>query len=174
MNRNGSKQMYDRACNLIPGGVNSPVRAFRSVGGTPVYFSTASGSRFTDVDGNEYVDFCQSWGPLILGHARPEVVQAARDAAGRGLSYGACHPAELELAELVLAAFPGFDRVRAVSSGTEAVMTALRIARGATGGRIRLGLMNRTSIFHPPGNKCSPFSQQVTDRIFLVPRNIRL
>ena len=133
MNRNGSKQMYDRACNLIPGGVNSPVRAFRSVGGTPVYFSTASGSRFTDVDGNEYVDFCQSWGPLILGHARPEVVQAAREAAGRGLSYGACHPAELELAELVLAAFPGFDRVRAVSSGTEAVMTALRIARGATG-----------------------------------------
>ncbi len=128
-----SQYLFNRAAQAIPGGVNSPVRAFKQVGGTPVFFQTASGSRFMDVDGNEYVDFCQSWGPLILGHARPEVVAAVQEAAARGLSYGACHAAEVELAELVLAAFPGYDRVRMVSSGTEAVMTALRLARGATG-----------------------------------------
>ncbi len=128
-----SEQLFARACKVIPGGVNSPVRAFGQVGGTPVYFASAQGSRFTDADGQEFVDFCQSWGPLILGHARPEVVQAVTNAAKRGLSYGACHAAEIELAELVLAAFPGFERVRMVSSGTEAVMSALRVARGATG-----------------------------------------
>ena len=127
-----SERQFARATQLIPGGVNSPVRAFGQVGGTPVYFASAAGSRCTDVDGNEYVDFCQSWGPLILGHARPEVVEAVQNAATRGLSYGACHAAEVGLAELVLASFPGFERVRMVSSGTEAVMSALRIARGAT------------------------------------------
>ncbi len=128
-----SVQLFDKAQRIIPGGVNSPVRAFRSVGGTPVYIDRASGSRFIDADGNEFVDFCQSWGPLILGHSHPKVVEAVRDAAGRGLSYGACHAKEVELAERVLRAFPDFERVRLVSSGTEAVMTALRIARGATG-----------------------------------------
>jgi len=118
---------------LIPGGVNSPVRAFKKVGGTPLYFSRASGSGFVDVDDNHYVDFCQSWGPLILGHSHPAVVEAVRKAAPRGLSYGACHEAEVHLAGLLLQAFPGFQRTRTVSSGTEAVMTALRIARGATG-----------------------------------------
>ncbi len=128
-----SKEMFEKASRLIPGGVNSPVRAFRKVGGTPIYFRTAAGSGFDDVDGNHYTDFCQSWGPLILGHSRPEVVAAVREAAGSGLSYGACHEKEIELAELVLEAFPEFQRVRMVSSGTEAVMTALRIARGFTG-----------------------------------------
>lgn len=128
-----SEAMFKQASALIPGGVNSPVRAFGQVGGTPVYFKSASGSRFTDVDGNEYVDFCQSWGPLILGHARAEVVDAVREASQYGLSFGACHEGEVKLAELVLRAFPGFERVRMVSSGTEAVMTALRLARGATG-----------------------------------------
>ncbi len=128
-----SMRLFEKASALIPGGVNSPVRAFGQVGGTPVYFKSASGSRFIDADGNEFVDFCQSWGPLILGHAHPEVVDAVKTAAGRGLSYGACHEGEVEIAELILGAFTGFERVRMVSSGTEAVMTALRLARGATG-----------------------------------------
>lgn len=133
MERMRSEALYAEAVKVIPGGVNSPVRAFKKVGGTPVYFASASGSGFVDVDGNSYVDFCQSWGPLILGHAHPSVVESVFEAAPRGLSYGACHAAEVELAELVLEAFPGFERVRAVSSGTEAVMTALRVARGSTG-----------------------------------------
>lgn len=128
-----SNQLYENARNLIPGGVNSPVRAFKQVGGNPIYISKAKGSGFVDADGNKYVDFCQSWGPLILGHSRPEVVEAVREAAPNGLSYGACHKGEVELGELVLSAFPGFSRARFVNSGTEAVMTALRLARGATG-----------------------------------------
>ena len=131
--RTRSREAYEKARRLIPGGVNSPVRAFGRVGGWPVYFKKAKGSRFEDIDGNEYVDFCMSWGPLILGHARPEVVDAVCRAAQDGLSYGACHEREVEIAELVLSAFPGFQRVRFTSSGTEAVMTALRIARAATG-----------------------------------------
>lgn len=117
----------------MPGGVSSPVRAFRSVGGTPVYFKRARGSRFQDEDGQDYVDFCMSWGPLILGHAHPVVVEAVKKAAEDGLSYGACCAREVELAELVLSAFPGMDQVRFTSSGTEAVMTAIRLARGVTG-----------------------------------------
>ena len=128
-----SAELFKTASERIPGGVNSPVRSFASVGGHPIYFDKASGSRFTDVDGNEYVDFCQSWGPLILGHSYPDVVEAVREAAGRGLSFGACHEKELELARYVLSGFPEMDKVRFVSSGTEAVMTALRLARGATG-----------------------------------------
>jgi glutamate-1-semialdehyde 2,1-aminomutase len=128
-----SHALFARATAVIPGGVNSPVRAFGKVKGRPIYIERAAGSRFTDVDGNEFVDFCQSWGPLILGHSRPEVVEAVREAAGAGLSYGACHEKEVVLAELILEAFPEFDKVRAVNSGTEAVMTALRVARGATG-----------------------------------------
>ncbi len=130
--RIGSARWFERACAAIPGGVHSPVRAFKSVAGLPVYFGATAGSRVTDVDGNRYIDFCMSWGPLILGHAHPEVVETVRYAAALGLSYGACHPAEVELAERVVAAFDGMDRCRLVSSGTEAVMTALRIARGAT------------------------------------------
>jgi glutamate-1-semialdehyde 2,1-aminomutase len=128
-----SESAFRRAEAVSPGGVHSPVRAFRSVGGTPVFFASASGSRVLDVDGNGYVDFCMSWGPLILGHAHPDVVAAVQEAAARGLSYGACHRAEAELCEAILAGFPEFHRARLVSSGTEAVMTALRLARGATG-----------------------------------------
>lgn len=130
--RERSKQLYKTACDLMPGGVSSPVRAFRSVGGTPVYFKSAKGARFEDVDGNEYLDFCMSWGPLILGHSHPEVVDAVRTAAGAGLSYGACCEAEIRLAELILGAFENMDQIRFVSSGTEAVMTAIRLARGVT------------------------------------------
>ena len=133
MDRPRSESLFQRACELMPGGVSSPVRAFRSVGGDPVYFQRASGSRFTCADGREYSDYCMSWGPLVLGHAHPAVVEAVREAATRGLSYGACCEAEIGLAERVLAAFPRMEMVRFVSSGTEAVMTALRLARGATG-----------------------------------------
>lgn len=132
-NLNKSEALFDKAVTLVPGGVNSPVRAFKQVGGKPIYFQKAEGSRFTDADGNTYVDYCQSWGPMILGHSHPEVVEAVQEAATSGLSYGACHKGEIELAELTLSPFPGFDRVRFVNSGTEAVMTALRVARGYTG-----------------------------------------
>jgi len=128
-----SKRLFEKAQVRIPGGVNSPVRSFSGVGRHPIYFNRASGSRVFDVDGNEYIDFCQSWGPLILGHARREVVEAVQRAAKDGLSYGACHRGEVEIAERILRAFEDFDRVRLVNSGTEAVMTALRIARGTTG-----------------------------------------
>ena len=131
--RPGSERLYERAQGLLPGGVNSPVRAFGAVGGTPVFFDSAHGSRVRDADGREYVDFCQSWGPLILGHADPAVVSAVQRAAERGLSFGACHAAEADLAALIVAGYDGAERVRLVSSGTEAVMTAMRMARGATG-----------------------------------------
>jgi len=128
-----SEKLYAEACNCIPGGVNSPVRAFKQVGGTPVYFKSARGSKVVDVDGNSYVDFCQSWGPMILGHAHHQVAEAVAKSIHDGLSYGACHKAELDIARLILEGFEGYDRVRLVSSGTEAVMTALRVARGVTG-----------------------------------------
>lgn len=131
--RRRSQALYEKARGLMPGGVSSPVRAFRSVGGSPVYYRQAGGARFTDVDGNDYVDFCMSWGPLILGHAHPVVVNAVQQAAERGLSFGACCEAEPRLAELILEGFGRYDRVRFVNSGTEAVMSALRLARGATG-----------------------------------------
>ncbi|NNC12697.1 glutamate-1-semialdehyde 2,1-aminomutase [Planctomonas sp. JC2975] len=141
---------FDRARRVIPGGVNSPVRAFRSVGGTPRFLVSAHGPYVTDVEGREYVDLVASWGPAILGHAHPEVVAAVQDAASSGLSFGASTPAETELAELVvdrLAVTPGahhlpgaslvttrlIDELRLVSTGTEATMTAIRLARGATG-----------------------------------------
>mgnify|MGYP001765399604 CR=1 FL=1 len=133
MRTDESKALFRRAVARMPGGVSSPVRAFRSVGGTPLYFREARGARFVDEDGNELLDFCLSWGPLILGHAHQAVVEAVHAAVDRGLSFGACCRAEIELAERILSAFPGHERVRFVSSGTEAVMTAIRLARGATG-----------------------------------------
>ncbi|MFZ5804504.1 MAG: glutamate-1-semialdehyde 2,1-aminomutase [Acidobacteriota bacterium] len=128
-----SEALYQRACQLMPAGVNSPVRAFRAVGGTPIFYRQGQGSRFTDVDGNTFVDYVMSWGPLILGHAHPEVVEAVKKAAERGLSFGAPCEAEVALAEKVVASYPGCELVRFVSSGTEAVMAAIRVARGFTG-----------------------------------------
>lgn len=128
-----SRSLFKKANNIIPGGVNSPVRAFQQVGGAPIFIKSGRGSKIYDVDGNEYVDFCQSWGPLILGHAHTEVVEAVVRAASEGLSFGACHRRELELAQLILSAFNNYNRVRVMNSGTEAVMTALRLARGTTG-----------------------------------------
>lgn len=128
-----SKAAFERAKRVIPGGVNSPVRAFRSVGRDPVFIERASGAHMWDIDGNEYIDYVGSWGPLILGHAHPEVIAAIGKAAERGTSYGAPTELETELAEVVLKAFPSMQMVRMVNSGTEATMSALRLARGVTG-----------------------------------------
>lgn len=125
--------IYKRACESLVGGVNSPVRAWRSVGGDPLFFRRGEGPWLEDVEGRKYADYVCSWGPLILGHAHPEVVEAVRDAAGRSTSFGAPCPEEVELAEMVKDVFPSMDLVRFVSSGTEATMTAVRMARGVTG-----------------------------------------
>lgn len=129
----GNQQLFERAQKHIPGGVNSPVRAFRSVGGTPRFFAKGCGPRVTDADGKTYLDYVGSWGPLILGHAHPEVVRAVQDAAADGLSFGAPTEREVEMAELLCAMLPSLDMVRLVSSGTEATMSAIRLARGYTG-----------------------------------------
>ncbi len=128
-----NQALFARAQKSIPGGVNSPVRAFRAVGGTPPFISHGVGSRIWDANGNQYVDYVGSWGPLVLGHADADVVAAVREAAGRGLSFGAPTAAETELAELIVRLVPGVELVRLVSSGTEATMSALRLARGFTG-----------------------------------------
>jgi glutamate-1-semialdehyde 2,1-aminomutase len=127
-----SAQLYERARRVIPGGVNSPVRAFRAVGGTPLFFVSGRGAQLTDADGRSYLDFVGSWGPLILGHAHPTVVEAVAQASRNGTTFGAPCPAEVELAERVVASYPGIEQVRLVSSGTEAVMSAIRLARAFT------------------------------------------
>jgi glutamate-1-semialdehyde 2,1-aminomutase len=128
-----SDELFARACRLMPGGVNSPVRAFKAVGGTPLFVRKAEGSRIWDADGKAYIDYIGSWGPMILGHAFPPIVEAVCQAATKGTSYGAPCPAEVELAERVVRAVPSIHKVRFVSSGTEATMSALRLARGFTG-----------------------------------------
>ncbi len=133
MNDQNSQQLFQRALAVIPGGVNSPVRAFRAVGGEPFFVESASGSRIRDVDGREYIDFVCSWGPLILGHAHPNVVRSLQEAASLGTSYGTPTPDEVLLAELVCKVVPSVEKIRFVNSGTEATMTALRLARGVTG-----------------------------------------
>jgi len=133
-----SAALFDRAQAVLPGGVNSPVRAFRAVGGTPFFVAHAEGARLTDVDGKSYVDYVCSWGPLILGHAPAAVLAAVRDAAARGWTYGAPCPAEVELAELVRARMPAVEMLRFVNSGTEATMAAVRVARAATGRELLL------------------------------------
>jgi len=131
MTRN--EELFSRAQKTIPGGVNSPVRAFRSVGGTPRFFTRGEGAYVWDADGKRYIDYVGSWGPLILGHADPDVVKAVQQAAAKGLSFGAPTEAEVDLAELLVKLVPSMDMVRLVSSGTEATMSAIRLARGFTG-----------------------------------------
>ena len=128
-----NQQLFEQSQRLIPGGVNSPVRAFRSVGGTPVFFKRGLGSRLWDEDGREYIDYIGSWGPMILGHAHPQVVAAVQQAAENSLSFGAPTALELEMAELITKLVPSMEQVRLVSSGTEATMSAIRLARGYTG-----------------------------------------
>jgi len=131
MSRNA--QLFERACQTIPGGVNSPVRAFRSVGGAPRFIKRAQGPYVWDADDTRYIDYVGSWGPAILGHAHPEVIEAVQRAASGGLSFGAPTEAEIEIAEAIAARIPSIEKVRLVSSGTEATMSAIRLARGATG-----------------------------------------
>jgi len=131
MSRN--PELFERACQTIPGGVNSPVRAFRSVGGSPRFIQRAQGPYIWDADGTRYIDYVGSWGPAILGHAHPEVIRAVQKAAEDGLSFGAPTEAEIEIAEAIVARIPSIEKVRLVSSGTEATMTAIRLARGFTG-----------------------------------------
>lgn len=128
-----SEELFSRALEVLPGGVNSPVRAFRAVGGTPLVIRRGRGAEIEDVDGQRYIDFVGSWGPLILGHAHPAVLSAVNEAAARGTSYGAPCEGEIALAEKVIAMVPWLEQVRFVSSGTEAVMSAIRLARGVTG-----------------------------------------
>ncbi len=128
-----SKELFARACKVIPGGVNSPVRAFSAVGGEPIFIRAAHGPTLVGADGTEYVDYIGSWGPMILGHAHPEVVEAVQQAATRGASYGAPTEAEIDMAERIRDAVPSMEMSRLVSSGTEATMAALRLARGFTG-----------------------------------------
>jgi glutamate-1-semialdehyde 2,1-aminomutase len=127
-----SAELYERACRVIPGGVSSPVRAFRAVGGTPLFIARASGAQLFDADGRAYLDFVGSWGPLIAGHAHPAVIAAVTEALARGTTYGAPCAAEVELAERVVASYRAAEQVRFVSSGTEAVMSAIRVARAFT------------------------------------------
>jgi glutamate-1-semialdehyde 2,1-aminomutase len=128
-----SSELFERAGRVIPGGVNSPVRAFRAVGGAPLFIKDAAGSNIADADGNTYTDYVCSWGPAILGHAHPAITEAIQQAAAHGTSYGAPTEIEIELAEEIIKAFPSIERVRLTSSGTEATMSAIRLARGGTG-----------------------------------------
>lgn len=133
MSYSKSKELFDQAKTVIPGGVNSPVRAFKSVGCDPIFIEKAAGCKIYDADGNEYIDYIGSWGPMILGHCHPKVVEAIQQAAASGASFGAPTALETELAEMVCEAYPNIEKVRMVSSGTEATMSAIRLARGYTG-----------------------------------------
>jgi len=133
LNTTKSDHLFERAQQVIPGGVNSPVRAFRAVGSRPLFIREAASAQITDADGNSYIDYVGSWGPMILGHAHPVVIDAIRQAVSRGTSYGAPTELEIELAEEIISAFPSIERVRLTSSGTEAAMSAIRLARGFTG-----------------------------------------
>ncbi len=133
MERKKSALLFRQAMALMPGGVNSPVRAYKAVGGSPVFIKNAKGSHIFDVDGNEYIDYVLSWGPMILGHAYPAVIKALKAAAEKGTSFGAPTPLEIELASLIMKAYPSIEKIRMVNSGTEATMSAIRLARGFTG-----------------------------------------
>ena len=144
-----SEELFNIAQNLIPGGVNSPVRAFRGVGGTPRFIKSARGATITDVDGKTYIDYVGSWGPMILGHADEEVVAALQEVAAKGTSFGAPTELEVELAQEVIDAVPSIEMVRMVSSGTEATMSAIRLARGVTG---RTKLVKFEGCYHGHGD----------------------
>lgn len=182
--QNKSSKLWERAQAVIPGGVNSPVRAFGAVGGEPVFIDSGSGCVVRDVDGNEYVDYVMSWGPLILGHAHPKVIAAVKTACEKGTSFGMPTEAETMLAERIVECFPGMDQVRMVSSGTEAVMSAIRLARGFTGRDLVIkfegcyhghvdGLLaaagSGVATFAIPGTKGVPAAY--TDKTIVLPYN---
>jgi glutamate-1-semialdehyde 2,1-aminomutase len=140
-----SEKLFAEASHVIPGGVNSPVRAWKSVGGSPRFISRGQGARITDVDGRSYIDMVCSWGPLIFGHAHPSVVRAVQEAASRGVSFGAPTPGEVELAREIVGIYPSIEKVRLVSSGTEATMSAIRVARAFTG---KPGIVKFAGCYH--------------------------
>lgn len=144
-----SKLAFKKACEIIPGGVNSPVRAFKSVGGDPILIAKGKGSKITDIDGNEYIDFISSWGPLILGHAYPPIVEAIQKTAELGTSYGAPTLLETEMAKMIVSMVPSIEMVRMVNSGTEATMSAIRLARGVTG---RSKILKFAGCYHGHGD----------------------
>ena len=144
-----SQRLFERAVQLIPGGVNSPVRAWRAVGGQPRFIQRARGSRLWDADGQEFIDYVGSWGPMILGHAHPKVLTAVQEALRDGTSFGAPTASEVEMAAALTAAIPSMEMVRLVSSGTEAAMTAIRLARGFTG---RAKIMKFSGCYHGHGD----------------------
>ena len=149
MNRKKSMTLYRRALEMIPGGVNSPVRAFKAIGIPPTFIERAKGSKIWDVDGNEYIDYVGSWGPMIVGHAHPKIVAALKKTAPKGTSFGASTPLEVDLTTKVKKAFPSMELVRMVSSGTEAVMGAIRVARGYTG---RVKIIKFEGCYHGHGD----------------------
>ena len=149
MERPASLRLFERARRVMPGGVNSPVRAFKGVGGSPIFFREGKGAWLTDVDGHRYVDHVGSWGPLILGHAHPDIVEAVTAAARAGTSYGAPHAGEVELAELICQRMPAVEEVRLTSSGTEATLAALRVARAYTGRQL---LVKFEGCYHGAGD----------------------
>ena len=133
MNHKKSEELYKEAVKYIPGGVNSPVRSFNSVGISPIFAKKAHGSKITDVDGNEYIDYICSWGPLMLGHSNEEISKGMEEVVSNGISFGLATEIEVEMAKMIVEAYPAIDQVRMVNSGTEATMSALRVARGYTG-----------------------------------------
>ena len=149
MNHTRSQQLFERACDLLPGGVNSPVRAFRSVGGTPFFAERAEGAYLFDVDGNRYVDYVGSWGPMIAGHAHPAVLDAVTRTMCNGLSFGVPNPLEVTMAEAITRLVPSCEMVRMVNSGTEATLSAIRLARGATG---RTKILKFEGCYHGHGD----------------------
>ena len=146
-----NQELFDRAKALIPGGVNSPVRAFKAVGGTPRFVQRAQGAYFWDANGQKYIDYIGSWGPMILGHGHPAVVEAVQKAVLEGFSFGAPTEREIELAEEIIKLVPSIDMVRLVSSGTEAGMSAIRLARGATG---RKKIIKFEGCYHGHATRC--------------------
>jgi len=144
-----SQKLFELSQRLIPGGVNSPVRAFRGVGGTPIFFREGKGAHLIDVDGNRYIDYVGSWGPMIVGHAHPSVIEAVQKTAARSLSFGAPTELELEMAQMITELVPSIEQVRLVSSGTEATMSAIRLARGFTG---RSKLIKFEGCYHGHGD----------------------
>jgi glutamate-1-semialdehyde 2,1-aminomutase len=132
MKNTRSAELYKEALKYLPGGVDSPVRAFKSVKGTPLFIQKGAGSKVIDEDGNQYIDFCMSWGPLLLGHADADVLAASHTTADLGTSFGAPHKSEVELAKMIIEAVPSIEKIRFVNSGTEATMSAVRLARGYT------------------------------------------
>ena len=148
MNIENSIKLYNKATELMPGGVNSPVRAFKSVGGNPLFMKSGKGAHLIDEDNNEYIDFCMSWGPLILGHADEDVISSILEVAKNGTSFGTPNKYEVYIAEKVIKRFESIEKVRFVNSGTEATMSAIRLARGFTGKRKIIKFVQEISFIH--------------------------